>query len=582
MQSVTGNLEAAPDPDAGSLHRQRHALAFRESGSSRPGRVALAIILVGLLVTAACAWTAWTLDRHNEHRLLELQTQQAGDVVASTIVSIENPLVTAAQIATVSDGNVQRFTGYMAAFTGPGRQFASVSLWRSTGGSVQPVAAIGAAPALPSNSGAASEFIARAFQSPTVVVRGIGTGRLDRIGYAVSDARDGTFAVYGERSIPANRRAPIESNSAFSDLNFATYLGTRTDLAHLATTNLPLGDLPVGGSPARDLIPFGGTTLTLVAAPQTELGGALGAELPWIFIVGGVLLTIASAIVGVQLARRQRKAQQDARTIAGLYDQMDVLYGEQRSVAETLQHALLPKLNPVLANLDVVSHYIAGADRVDVGGDWYSVMRVDDRHFAFVVGDVSGRGISAATLMARLRFTIGAYLQEGHAPETVLAMCAQQTDVTVDGHLATVLLGLGDVHTREISLANAGHLNPLVISDGRAEFVRTKVGLPLGVTASTYESVTVVMPAGSTFLAFTDGLVERRGELLDVGLHRLASAAASQDVDLGRFIPSLITALDCSESEDDIAILVFRWRDQGRPTEHEEPSDAIDASYTTA
>ena len=175
------------------------------------------------------------------------------------------------------------------------------------------------------------------------------------------------------------------------------------------------------------------------------------------------------------------------------------LYGEQRSISETLQRALLPQRNPAVPNLEVASRYLAGTDGLEIGGDWFSLIDIDDRHFAFAVGDVSGKGVDAASIMARLRFTIRAYLTEGHTPDVVLGMCSQQLNVTRDGHLSTVLIGVGDADSGVISLSNAGHLNPLRVSDTTAEFISTDVGLPLGVAPSTYSTTTVRLTSGSTF-----------------------------------------------------------------------------------
>ena len=171
------------------------------------------------------------------------------------------------------------------------------------------------------------------------------------------------------------------------------HLGPTTRPSDLATTDLPVGQLPISGDTTSEAIPFGNATLTLIAGPRGQLGGALGAELPWIFLVAGVLLTIATAVTTEQLVRRRRLAEEDAQTIAGLYVRLDGLYGAQRSIAETLQRALLPQSNPSIPNLEIASRYVAGADGVDIGGDWYSLIPVDEQRFAFAVGDVSGRGI---------------------------------------------------------------------------------------------------------------------------------------------------------------------------------------------
>jgi serine phosphatase RsbU (regulator of sigma subunit) len=136
-------------------------------------------------------------------------------------------------------------------------------------------------------------------------------------------------------------------------------------------------------------------------------------------------------------------------------------------------------------------------------------------------------------------------------------------NVNADGQLATVLCAHLDVGRREVTVTSAGHLPPLLISDGHAEYVRSEVGLPVGVEAkAAYASATVTAPSGATFLAFTDGLVERRGdESIDEGLARLRDAAAGQEVDLPVLLGELVSASHAEATADDIAILGLRWRD---------------------
>jgi serine phosphatase RsbU (regulator of sigma subunit) len=186
---------------------------------------------------------------------------------------------------------------------------------------------------------------------------------------------------------------------------------------------------------------------------------------------------------------------------------------------------------------------------------------VDEHRFAFAVGDVSGRGISAATIMARLRFTVRAYLVEGHPPDVVLAMCARQIDVGDDGHFATVLVGVADLESREITLANAGHMSPLIVSGTTSAYVTTTVGLPLGVAIGTYEATTVRLAPGSAFVAFTDGLVERRGESIEIGLERLAQAVTVPSSSLDDMLTAVVSQLAHNGTEDDIAVLAFKWID---------------------
>ena len=453
----------------------------------------------------------------------------------------------------------------MSAYVGAGKLFVSASVWQVNGSGGRVLTTLGQPSKLAPASAAAQAFVAKAFHTSTFVVTSIPVNKPQSVGYALADSRSPKYAIYAERAIPANRRVPVESDSAFSDLKYATYIGDTTNSSDLATTDVSPSELPLKGRTSRIAVPFGDTKLTLVAAPLGHLGGSLGANLPWIILLVGIVLTIMSAFVAVQLARRRREAERSSETISGLYGDLDRLYGEQRTIAETLQHALLPRRIPSIAALEIASRYVAGTDGVDVGGDWYSLVQVDDQRFAFVVGDVSGRGVEAATIMAQLRYTVRAYLLEGHGPGAALGMCSTQLDIAEDGHFATILVGVGDLGSREITMANAGHLNPLVISGAASSFVDTTVGPPIGIGPAIYPETTIVMVPGSTLLAFTDGLIERRGEDIDRGFERLAAAATNLDMTLEAVLARVLSTVTEDTAGDDIAILAFRWLDPELP-----------------
>jgi serine phosphatase RsbU (regulator of sigma subunit) len=535
--------------------------ALTRSTSSRsltPTNAVIAVVIVGALISLSVSWTAWTLNRNNDQRLLRLQTRQAAAVISSTILGLANPLATALKIEVATGGAGPQFDRFMASYVGPSGLFSSASLWEVSASSVEDVAHIGNTPALIPGSEAARVLANAAAHSATFVVTQIHSGTLQRIGYAVADSSSPNYIIYVEREIPANRRVPVEANSAFSDLDYATYIG-RSTAADLATTDMASNQLPLSGNAVRVSIPFGNSSITLVAMAKSQLGGTVGAELPWFFLVGGALLTAITAFGAHQLVRRRGEAERDALTIAGLYDRLDGLYGEQRTIAETLQRALLPQQNPSIPNLEIASRYVAGSVGVDVGGDWYSVIAVDESRFAFVVGDVSGRGIGAATIMARLRFTIRAYLLEGHAPNVVLEMCSRQLDINTDGYMATVLVGVGDVTTGEIQLANAGHMAPLIVGGAAPTYLGTDIGLPLGIGPTPYALTSFNVPSGSTVLAFTDGLVERRQEGIDTGFERLASAVQGPAGALDEWLSRVVAAMQHQGAEDDIAILALKW-----------------------
>ena len=156
------------------------------------------------------------------------------------------------------------------------------------------------------------------------------------------------------------------------------------------------------------------------------------------------------------------------------------LYLEQRSVADTLQRALLPQRLPAIPGVEIAVRYVAGASGVDIGGDWCDVVQLDDHRFVFIVDDVSGRGVRAAAVMAALQFAGRAYAQEGYSPAMILERLSRSVDIERDDHFATVLCGLADVTARTLVLASAGHLPPPILSGGDARFAAIKSGPPVG------------------------------------------------------------------------------------------------------
>ena len=337
----------------------------------------------------------------------------------------------------------------------------------------------------------------------------------------------------------------------------AICLGTSEPPSNLLTTSS--SKLPPTGRAGTVTVPCGNTLLTMVTAPSESPGDFLPARLLWIFGTAGALISIGAALIAARSVRQRRFAEQDATEIRHLYVELESVFEEQRTIAETLQRSLLPAQTPDIPGIQVAVRYVPGARGMEIGGDWYSAIALDAGRFAFVVGDVSGHGLSAAAAMAALRFTIRTYVLEVYSPATILEKCSKQLHLVDDEHFATVLVGLGDVDRHEITLANAGHLNPLVVDSEGSHFVATEVGVPLGVSAGTYESITVELRPGSTLIAFTDGLVERRDESLDAGLKRLEDASRGDDRPLDDLLSKLLAELTDETTDDDIAMLGLRW-----------------------
>jgi serine phosphatase RsbU (regulator of sigma subunit) len=236
-------------------------------------------------------------------------------------------------------------------------------------------------------------------------------------------------------------------------------------------------------------------------------------------------------------------------------------YIEQRSIAQTLQQALLPSQLPSLPGLRVNARYVPAQTGGDVGGDWYDVVAIDDRHVLLVIGDVSGHGIEAATTMALVRHATLAYIAEDHRPGAVLAKLSDFVSNGDGDYFATVLCALIDVEEHRLTLASAGHLSPLLLSGGGGEFLSVQAEPPIGFPHSApFREATITVPPEATLVAFTDGLVERRGEVLDEGLARLRDTATQERLSNDDLLAKLARDLTSDDHRDDTALVSIQWQ----------------------
>ncbi len=525
----------------------------------RPFTWAVFTVSVGLIVTGVLTWLAWSQYNQNENRLLSLRTREAGSVLSSTLPAIETPLASAAELAEITHGNVAQFQQYMASYVGTGKSFVSASLWPVHQSPVRPLAVEGVAPDLASGSVRATNLFSGTSTEPLLRVIGLLHRGDFRLGYAYfAPGSKPSYAVYAESALPEDRRSPISSTSAFSGLNYALYLARSARSVDLLATSSQR--LPLAGRTSSTVVPFGDNAFDLVMSPKAPLGGDLAARLPWILAVTGGGLSLVGGIFTERLIRRRRDAEQLALRLDQVAKENERLYAEQRDLAEGLQHALLPEVLPEVDQLEIGARYVPGVEGLEIGGDWYDVIAIDDQHTLLVVGDVSGRGLRAATVMASLRYTIRAYAAQHDSPEVIITKLSSLMKLEEGDRFATVLGILIDTENRELVIVNAGHLPPLLLDDSGGNFLTTALGVPAGILSpGPYSAVTVAMPAQGTLVAYTDGLVERRGENLDVGLNRLHDVAVEADGSLDGLLTALVSGLADDGNNDDTAILAVRW-----------------------
>ena len=231
----------------------------------------------------------------------------------------------------------------------------------------------------------------------------------------------------------------------------------------------------------------------------------------------------------------------------------------ERRIAETLQRALLPDVLPSVKGLKLAARFAAGAG-VEVGGDWYDALRIPSGELAVVIGDVAGKGLRAATLMGELRAGLRAYAIEGGGPVETLARLNHLAERSFQ--MATVLL----VHVEPdggLRFASAGHLPMLLVdASGSARFLDGGAAAPLLAFDGNIEAGTARLEPGGRVVLYTDGLVERRTEVIDEGLERLRSTAEGFDGTLEELCDHLMTELAPlpGAARDDVAIIALERR----------------------
>jgi anti-sigma regulatory factor (Ser/Thr protein kinase)/putative methionine-R-sulfoxide reductase with GAF domain len=235
---------------------------------------------------------------------------------------------------------------------------------------------------------------------------------------------------------------------------------------------------------------------------------------------------------------------------------------EQRHLAEALQRTLMPATLPDAPGVRIAGRYRPALSGAQLGGDWYDTFDLPDGRVAIVVGDVVGRGVPAATLMAQMRTAVRAFASEGHGPADVAGRLNDLLLREGDQRTATVAYLALDQETSRVTAVSAGHLPPLLIdSDEEADFLHVPSGPPVGAARiAHFREVQFDVPLGSLLLLYTDGLVERREEPLDVGLERLRTIAAA----IGSSSPQafcdavLSDALEDVHQEDDVALIALQ------------------------
>ena len=252
---------------------------------------------------------------------------------------------------------------------------------------------------------------------------------------------------------------------------------------------------------------------------------------------------------------------------------------QQRETALALQHAILgPRVSGGFA-----VRYQPATRPLHVGGDWYDVVDLDDGRIALIVGDCVGHGLAAATVMGQLRSACRALLLEHPSPSAALA-ALDRFAARLDGaRCTTAFCAVLNPETGEISYSNAGHPPPiLVMADRSTRLLDGAAATPLGLPYDRSRPETrATVPPRSTLLLYTDGLIERRREALDLGIQRATDLVQdNRDTALEGLADEIMSRLAPSGGyQDDVAVLLYR---QPAPLEVDIAADVNELASTRA
>ena len=232
---------------------------------------------------------------------------------------------------------------------------------------------------------------------------------------------------------------------------------------------------------------------------------------------------------------------------------------QQRETALALQHAIL---GPADLPRGFTARYQAASRPLQVGGDWYDIVELEDGRIALVVGDCVGHGLAAATVMGQLRSACRALLLDHPSPRAALAGLDRFAARLPGAQCTTAFCAVLSPDTGELVYSSAGHPPPVLVhADGTTRTLDDGHTIPLGLRPDRPRpEAHVTVPARGTLLLYTDGLVERRGSAVDHGIARASAFVQDgRDSELDELANQMMSDLAPSGGyQDDVVLLLYR------------------------
>jgi len=226
--------------------------------------------------------------------------------------------------------------------------------------------------------------------------------------------------------------------------------------------------------------------------------------------------------------------------------------------ARAIQQALFLKPVPLVHGFTFETAWHPAGD---VAGDWFDFIDLGNERYGIALADVSGKGMSAGLLMSATRAILRSLAPLYPSPaETLEHLNRILTEDFPPGKFVAMVYGVLDAGSRELTLASAGHLRPLLISHDCA-FVDLDTGLPLGLGVSSYPQCTITLPPGTQLLLYTDGITEAMDSAEeDFGPARLIEHFSNSEACVDSLIAEVQRFGGGSDRSDDATAVLIRSR----------------------
>jgi serine phosphatase RsbU (regulator of sigma subunit) len=241
---------------------------------------------------------------------------------------------------------------------------------------------------------------------------------------------------------------------------------------------------------------------------------------------------------------------------------------KELDVAREIQRKILPLKVPEYPNLQIASVFIPA---FEVGGDYYDFFKISETKLGFVIADVSGKGISAAFIMAEVKGIFESLSKTIERPKEILIKANEILKDTLDSKsFVSAAYGYFDLKEKKLIFSRAGHCPLFLLRDGGSKQIRPS-GLGLGLSDTDYfkktlEEYSIDLKENDTVVLYTDGVTEAKNELLEDFGDKLFLEALQSNINLtadelsNKIIKEITVFSSGHEQYDDITLVIFKWK----------------------